>query len=404
MRIYHISSAPFSGGAARAAFRLHEGLLSEPGVESLWIDPGAGAHGEGVHPLETPRKPDPIRKRLSRRKWSRVVSRQFACTTPPTSNPVGWGGIGMLENLPTPDVWNLHWVSWFLDWETMLPWMAERAPIVWTLHDLNPLKGIWHYDPLPGERTSERMKHEQDAMAMKRRALEKIPRDRLTFVGPSRWMAEECQKSPVTHGFRVEHIPYGLDTGVFTPRDPSLLRTMFGIPADSYVIGFVADNIDDPRKGMKALLEALLLIRSEYPGIHLVTVGNGDISCGEIAHTHLGPIQSDRLISFFYSACDLFVCPSLQDNLPNTVLESMACSTPVVGYRIGGLPDMLQSGIGMLADPSGGSSELGRTLLHGLKGDGLLRSVIREHANSRYSLGKQSAEYLSLYCGDRTPL
>jgi len=232
MRIYHLSSAPFSGGAARAAFRLHEGLLREPEIESIWLDPGTGARGPGVLSLDPRKSRDSILKRLHRRKWGQTVARHFATTSPPASNPIGWGGIEMLETLPVPDVWNLHWVSWFLDWETMLPWMAERAPIVWTLHDLNPLRGIWHYEPLSAERTSVRMRHEQDAIALKRRALEKIPRDRLTFVGPSRWMVEECRNSPVTQGFPVEHIPYGLDTMVFTPRDPSLLRAMFGIAAD----------------------------------------------------------------------------------------------------------------------------------------------------------------------------
>ena len=88
----------------------------------------------------------------------------------------------MLESLPVPDVWNLHWVSWFLDWETMLPWMAERAPIVWTLHDLNPLKGIWHYEPEASEWSPTRMRLEKKASELKRRALARIPSDRLTFL------------------------------------------------------------------------------------------------------------------------------------------------------------------------------------------------------------------------------
>ena len=340
-------------------------------------------------------------KRLQRRQWGRTVATHFASTSPPASNPVGWGGIEILENLPTPDVWNLHWVSWFLDWETMLPWMAQRAPIIWTLHDLNPLMGIWHYDPLPDEHTEMRMKLEQDAMAMKRRALEKIPRDRLTFVGPSRWMVDECRKSPVTQGFRVEHIPYGLDTEVFTPRDPSLLRAMFGIPADSCVIGFVADNIDDPRKGMKSLLGALHLLTQECPGIHLVTVGNGDFSCGDITHTHLGPVQNDRLLSFFYSACDLFLCPSLQDNLPNTILESMACGTPVVGYRIGGLPDMIAHGeSGWLVehpgDPNGLAAVLRKVCADPSVAMGMREMTVRKAVNA-YALTLQNQRYLSIY-------
>jgi glycosyltransferase involved in cell wall biosynthesis len=307
----------------------------------------------------------------------------------------------MLKKLPVPDVWNLHWVSWFLDWESMLPWMAERAPIVWTLHDLNPLRGIWHYEPLPPERTAERLRYEACAIELKRRALSHIPKDRLTFVGPSRWMVDECRKSPITEGFPVEHTPYGLDTEVFTPQDPSLLRAMFGIPKEALVIGFIADNINDPRKGLKPLLNAIQRLNSEATGIHLVTVGNGEIHCEGVAHTPLGPIFSDRLISFFYSACDLFVCPSLQDNLPNTVLESLSCGTPVVAYNLGGLPDMIGTRSGILADPSGGSSSLRQSLFDCINNSNLSRSSIRHDAESRYSLRNQAMKYLSLYKSPR---
>jgi glycosyltransferase involved in cell wall biosynthesis len=214
-------------------------------------------------------------------------------------------------------------------------------------------------------------------------------------------MVEECRKSPVTERFPVEHIPYGLDTGVFIPRDPSLLRAIFEIPADSCVIGFVADNIDDPRKGMKSLLEALHLLRKECPRIHLVTVGNGVIPCGEITHTHLGPIQNDRLLSFFYSTCDLFVCPSLQDNLPNTVLESMACGAPVAAFAIGGMPDMVaHRESGWLVEHPGDPEALAAVLRSACDDPSLavgMREVtIRRTVNS-YALPLQKQRYLSVY-------
>jgi glycosyltransferase involved in cell wall biosynthesis len=347
------------------------------------------------------RRADSLLKRIQRRYWGQTLARHFNSTTPPASNPIGWGSIEMLEKLPVPDVWNLHWVSWFLDWETMLPWMAERAPIVWTLHDLNPLRGIWHYEPLPNERTPERMSYESRAIEIKRRALSRISKDRLTFLGPSRWMVEECRKSTITEGFPVEHIPYGLDTEVFAPQDPSLLRTMFGIPEDAVVIGFVADNINDPRKGLKPLLEAIQRLKKEIPKIHLVTVGNGGISCEGVAHTSLGPIFNDRLISFFYSTCDLFVCPSLQDNLPNTVLESLSCGTPVVAYNLGGLPDMVENGItGRLAREFGDVGSFYQAIAEIIR-DKCILEQIRESARSaaleKYQLAHQANRYISLY-------
>jgi glycosyltransferase involved in cell wall biosynthesis len=401
MKIYHLSSAPFSGGAARAGFRLHEGLLREPGVDSLWLDIDGTAHGPGIELLHKPKSKAPLLQRLRFKKWARITQTHFQTPTRPTTNPIGWGSIEMLEKLPKPDAWNLHWVSWFLDWENLLPWMAEQAPIVWTLHDLNPLRGIWHYDPQAEERTPLRLRYEAMAMEMKRRALAKIPKDRITFVGPSKWMVEECRKSPVTTGFRVEHIPYGLDTSAFAPQDQKQAKNIFGIGQDDFVIGFIADHIHDRRKGVTPLLNALKQVAKGNAYLHLMTVGNGRLQMGDFRNTHLGPIQSDRLLSFFYSACDVFACPSLQDNLPNTVLESLACGVPAVAYDTGGLPDMVEDGkTGRLAGKPGDADSLSHVLKQMLAGECNvidMRQSSREVALSRYQLEIQAGKYFSLY-------
>jgi glycosyltransferase involved in cell wall biosynthesis len=401
MKIYHISSAPFTGGAARAAFRLHEGLLREKGIDSVWLDPGAGACGEAVQLLSPPTRTNSLHCRIRRNYWGKIVRRQFAPTTPPASNPIGWGSIDMLSSLPVPDVWNLHWVSWFLDWETLLPWMAERAPIVWTLHDLNPLKGIWHYEPLPEECTTKRMALEAKAVEMKRRALAKVPTDRLTFVGPSRWMVDACRKSPVTANFPTVHIPYGLDTEVFSPRDRTVLRKIYGIPENALVIGFIADNLNDPRKGMRSLQSALEVLSRHYPDIQLITVGNGSLQSGGLRHTHLGPLHNDTLLSYFYAACDLFVCPSLQDNLPNTVIESLACGTPVLGYKTGGIPDMVKDGHnGGIVEQIGSAEDFSRALIDCLSSRELLGGMkvhAREVAMENYDESIQATSYIREY-------
>jgi glycosyltransferase involved in cell wall biosynthesis len=401
VKVYHLSSAPFSGGAARAGFRLHEGLLLGEDIESIWLDAGGGAHGPSVLKPLPPTKPSPLLLRLRRKKWAKITQRHFAPTTPPASNPIGWGSIEMLEKLPKPDVWNLHWVSWFLDWENLLPWMAKQSPIVWTLHDLNPLRGIWHYEPQPEEHTPKRLKYEADAIQIKRHALAKIPQDRLAFVGPSSWMVEECRKSSVTRAFRVEHIPYGLDTNLFSPRCNSLLKEVLGLPANKIVLGFVADRLEDPRKGIRQLLGAVENLLTKHPEIHLLIAGSGLGNLGEIPHSSTGPLQNDLLLSHFYSACDFFVCPSLQDNLPNTVLESLACGTPVVAFNTGGLPDMVISGeTGFLAN----MNELNGALSDALdfrknRPDKFqeMKAFCRAKAVKEYSLEIQAAKYKKLY-------
>jgi glycosyltransferase involved in cell wall biosynthesis len=401
VRVYHISSAPFSGGAARAGFRLHEGLLREPAIESIWLDAEGSAHGPSVINLSHPSKPSSLFLRLRRKKWANIIRQHFRPTTPPASNPIGWGSIEMFEKFPKPDVWNLHWVSWFLDWGNLLPWMAEQAPIVWTLHDLNPLRGIWHYEPQPEERTPERLKYEAEAMEIKRRALAKVPKDRITFVGPSKWMVEECRKSPVTAGFRAEHIPYGLDTQIFRARPKQRIREIFGIPESDFVIGFVADSVNDPRKGMHLLMEAIKELPTSNSNLHLIAVGSGKFDNLGLLCTHVGGIHNDVLISHIYSACDVFVCPSTQDNLPNTVLEALACGTPVIGFKVGGLPDLvLPPHNGLLADIDNGMLNLAEKISEAMN---LFRPNLEKNFSysskiaDQYTLAQQAKRYRNSY-------
>lgn len=398
LKVYHLSSAPFSGGAARAGFRLHEGLLREPGVESVWLDAEGSAHGTSVLKLPPPTKPSSLLLRMRRKKWAKITRNHFGPTTPPASNPIGWGSIEMLEKLPKPDVWNLHWVSWFLDWENLLPWMAEQAPIVWTLHDLNPLRGIWHYDPQPEERTPERLKYEAKAIEIKKRALAKIPKDRLTFVGPSRWMMEECRKSPITADFPCENIPYGIDTDTFQERPRRRIREIFGIAETEFVIGFVAESINDPRKGMHLLLEALRELATIQKNIHLLIAGSGVTQKTGFPSTHVGSIQNGILLSHFYSACDVFVCPSTQDNLPNTVLEALACNVPVVGFQVGGMPDLIVgTNLGGLAKLGDGSKSLCQELQNILFAK--FKSTSRSHRAFTFKSGLQTSKYMFFYKG-----
>lgn len=401
LKIFHLSSAPFNGGASRAGFRIHQAHLNESDVESIWINAERGASGCNVFEIRNTIVKTPIIQHFKYKRWARLINTQIGVTSTLATNPIGWGRIDHFNPFGVPDIWNLQWVSKFLNWDTMLPWMAEQAPIVWTLHDLNPLRGVWHYEPQQEERTPERIKYEAKATEIKKRALAKIPKDRLTFVGPSRWMVEECRKSCITRDFRVEHIPYGLDANLFSPQPNPHFRSILGMPANKIVLGFVADRLNDPRKGILQLLDAVENLLPEYPEIHLLIAGSGLGNFGSLPHTFIGPLQNDLLLSHFYSACDFFVCPSLQDNLPNTVLEALACGTPVVAFKTGGLPDMVIPGeTGFLAN---------RNKLNGALADALdfrknrpdkfqeMKAFCRAKAVKEYSLEIQAAKYKKLY-------
>lgn len=370
--------------------------MGDPRADSLWLDIGHSGDGPSVQCVPFVRGQKSLLLRLRGRMWHLIIQQYFADTTAPVASPIGWGTIEMFKKLPAPDIWNLHWVAGFLEWENLLPWMAEQAPIVWTLHDLNPLRGVWHYEPQAEEQSAARLRYEARAREIKKRALNENAIDRLVFVGPSRWIQNECRESVITENFSVINIPYGINTDIFKPRNQQLLRELYGIPQDVYVVGFVADHVGTPRKGMHLLLEALRSLARKHPTVHLLTVGLGSIECTDFKHTHLGGINNDHVLAHVYSACDVFVCPSTQDNLPNTVIESLACGTPVVGFNIGGLPDLITAPMhGRLVSLESGAQGLEEALSAIMAGN-------KDHMEKvRFPFGltaqRQAQAYIELY-------
>ena len=126
---------------------------------------------------------------------------------------------------------------------------------------------------------------------------------------------------------------------------------MLGLPQDAKIVLFAADWVMNSRKGFSFLLDALTGLGS-LKNVILVSVGHGKPQIeANIQHVHLGHVESECQLSHVYSAADLFVIASIQDNQPNTVLEAMACGTPVVGFDVGGIPEMVRSGTQPLHGP-----------------------------------------------------
>ncbi|MCS4198113.1 glycosyltransferase [Salinibacter ruber] len=266
----------------------------------------------------------------------------------------------VLRQSPEPDVFNFHSVYGFIDHRTFL--QTVTRPVVWTLHDMNAFTGGCQYTircrrfedacgRCPQLGSDDENDLSRQVWSRKKTAYQQASeQDRLHVVCPSEWMAEEARASTLLADVPVRVIPYGLDPNRFFPRDAEGVPAAFGIPDDHRIVLFVASDTR-PRKGFDLLDNALSTLGAEKTT--LLSVGGDEPELeSNLPHVHAGYVESDLLLSVFYSLADVFVIPSRQDNLPNTVLESMACGTPVVGFEVGGIPDMVRPGeTGWLAEP-----------------------------------------------------
>ena len=254
------------------------------------------------------------------------------------------------------DVIHLHWVNQgYLSLGSMERILASGKPVVITLHDQWYFTGICHYSGMCDKYCT----HCEKCPMIKGQGADLAQRvfDRkqaiyegrnMTFVGCSRWMADLARQGRLTQGHTVTNIPNAIDTDVFKPMDKAAARAKHGLPTDGYLMLFGAQRITDPRKGFDYLAEACEHISMHHPtlpGKLGVVVLGGDADSVKSALTlpvyPVDYLSNDTEIAELYNAVDLFVTPSLQDNLPNTIVEAMSCGTPCIGFNVGGIPEMI---------------------------------------------------------------
>lgn len=414
MRILHVNASNISGGAGRAAYRLHTGLRRLGQDSSIFV-PRGQINDPSVMVFESPMAmPSRARRFLRRQRINRSFGR-YRETRPqgyePFSDDRTQHGATVTRQLPPCEVVNLHWIAGFLDYSSFFTQVPQTTPVVWTLHDMNAFTGGCHYDdgcsrwmhgcgacPQLGSHDERDLSHQ--VWARKRAALASGPNDRLRIVTPSRWLAQQARRSPLLRRFSVTVIPNGLDTDIFAPRGRREARPSLGIPLEANVILFVAQSATKRRKGFSLLARALTGL-DEVLAPLLISLGKGNPQVGgSLPHLHLGHVKHNRLVALAYNVADLFVIPSLQDNLPNTVLESLACGTPVVGFDVGGIPDMVRPGMTGLLAPVGHVDALReaiQTLLEKPVARTQMSANCRRVAVGEYALEVQARRYVELY-------
>ena len=265
--------------------------------------------------------------------------------------------ITKLREFQEADVIHLHWINQgMLSLSTLRKIVASGKTVVWTMHDLWPAVAICHY-ARGCERYLTACSHcpllpqvspFYLAARVWRRKQRVLAAGHVTFVACSQWLAGEARRSALLQGQQILSIPNAIDTRQFAPRDRQQARQQLGLPADKRVILFVSQRVTDERKGIAYFVEALRQLVATRPEICQNTVvavlgGHSEEVVRQLplAAYPLGYVSDPQRIVSVYNAADIFVLPSLEDNLPNTIMEAMACGVPCVGFHVGGIPEMI---------------------------------------------------------------
>ena len=352
MRVLLINTSECAGGAAIAARRLTAALTAHGVKARLLVGEKQSTS------VTTSAYPRHWRLRLSFL-WERLcvfVANGFSRKGLWDVDIASMGvDIVSLPEFREADIIHLHWVNQgMLSVRQIGAILASGKPVVWTLHDLWPVTGVCHYF----RACSKFQSHCQTCPQLQRpgkhdlsywtfeRKLKAYARGRITFVGCSRWIAGEAAQSALVGGHNVVSIPNTYDHNVFCVADKAEARRHHSLPLKGRLLLFACQKVTDPRKGLAFLFDALAspLLHRWQGLLTLVVVGQmTDGIASEVPFPVIkkGYITSEAEMAALYQAVDAFITPSLEDNLPNTLMEAAATGTPCVGFEAGGIPEMI---------------------------------------------------------------
>lgn len=290
------------------------------------------------------------------------------------------------------DIINLQWINGgFLSLKSLERIGKLGKPIVWTFHDMWAFTGGCHYvgdcekfiaecRSCPALKISSYEDLSNKIFNQKQSIFEKL---NLTIVTTSRWLANETSRSKLLKEKRVEVIPTPINSEKYKPTDLKEAREKFSLDSEKKIILFGAMNANDERKGFRYLIEALNILKAKSKNLEIELAVFGKLDDSVLAKVpfkvnQLGKLKNEEEIVSAYNSADVFVAPSLEDNLPNTIMESMSCGTPVVAFNAGGIPDMIDNNQNGILAKLKSSAELAEGILKILSDDELRKRMSEE--------------------------
>jgi len=433
MKVLFVNINDSSGGAARAAMRIMQGVKHN-GVEAQMFVKNKYTQAKDVISIWQYVPTSPIYRAFDwiaqkiKNQWQHMLWRPYKKTKQDVymSDLRSTSIHGALQKLDY-DIVHLHWINMrFLDIRELA---KIKKPIVWTLHDSWAFCGVCHYFidcekyqmhcgscPMLGSKKERDLAYE--VFEKKVAAYKNL---NLHIVTPSRWLGECAKKSALLGHFPVHVIPNCIDTDVFRPfttdairliaerEENAVIRRVFSEAtqekrlAKPFILYGAMQAATDRRKGFASLLSALRLLDKQGFAANLVVFGAEaqelPMRFEHIDLTFVGYIRDSRVLAALYSAASVMVVPSLTENLSNTIMESLACGTPVVAYSIGGNGDMIEHMRNGYLAKERDCEDLAKGIEWCLanNADDVLSKNAREKVLDNYTIDIVSEQYKSLY-------
>ncbi len=416
MKVLHLSSSDKLGGAAKACLFISR-ALSAKGVDSRLLVQQKVSRDGDVESIVTG-KPEELKTK------ARIIF-DYGLIKMFTKEDRGrftlpYIGTDISNNklVQEADVLHLHWINGgYLSLNSLRKLFELNKPVVWTLHDMWAFTGGCHYTGgcenfLTGCGNCPSLKsakqYDRSYKIFKKKVGLYSGKDNINITTCSKWLGEEAGRSPLLGNKNITVIPNPINIENYMPVEKGKAREKLNIPREKIIIMFSAFTVNEKRKGFEYLKAALreLYAKSENirEKIELVVLGSSDGSLMKDIPFKLnlpGRISDEELMAMYYNSADVFVAPSTQENLSNTVMESLACGTPVLAFNIGGMPDMIDHKINGFLAYSVSAEALSEGLLwiigRNVNQAGELRRNARDKVMNNFTPDIITEKYLDLY-------
>ena len=415
MKIIHLSTSDLNGGAAIAAYRIYKAQLKNSNINPQFLVQRKKSNDDTVTAIGVSSFYTFLSNLLI---WADELTIRILSENLKGRFTFPFFGRDLTKNklLMECDVVNLHWINGaFLSLNSLEKLKQLNKPIVWTQHDMWAFTGGCHYTDgcvnfIRSCSICPKLifKSENDfSTKIFKRKKTIFDNMNLTIVSSSNWLAEETERSQLLSTKKSYVIPTPIDFDIYRPINKEKARIDLRLPLDKKLVLAGAMNLKDERKGFLYLIQALQIIYDSNnklcSDIELVVFGKLDeniLNKIPFKVHQLGRLNNEKDIVKAYNTADIYLAPSLEDNLPNTIMEAMSCGIPVVAFNVGGIPDMINNNLnGILTQPRS-SEELANGIMLLLTDEDLRKRFsinAREKVVKNFNEKLVAEKYLEVY-------